>query len=270
LRFGPQFYRRDQDAYLTEFDAWNGQAHVGEASVWYLFSTQAAAEIKAFNPNSRIIIMLREPVEMLYSLYHQFRSDGNEQLPTFEQALAAQNDRRAGRRIARHAHFGQGLAYCDVVRYTEQVRRYIELFGRERVHVVVYDDFAEKTAAVYGGVLDFLGVDSTRIKNSFPVINGNHSVKSPLFRSIMSDPLVRGTAISMHAWLPRPVFAALQKIELRLQKWNFCPQKRPLLDPEIRMLLKREFATEVERLSELLGRDLTHWNKIQSLPADHN
>jgi hypothetical protein len=43
LRFGPQFFRRDLAAYLAEFDAWKGQRHAGEASVWYLFSTRAAA-----------------------------------------------------------------------------------------------------------------------------------------------------------------------------------------------------------------------------------
>ena len=90
LRFGPQFYRRDQEAYLAEFATRNGERRAGEASVWYLFSTQAAAEIHAFNPEARIIIMLREPAEMLYSLYYQFRFDGNEHLPTFEEALAAE------------------------------------------------------------------------------------------------------------------------------------------------------------------------------------
>ena len=46
LRFGNQFYRRNKDAYLAEFDTWNGQSLVGEASVWYLFSQTAAEEIK--------------------------------------------------------------------------------------------------------------------------------------------------------------------------------------------------------------------------------
>ena len=147
LRFGPQFYRRDQEAYLAEFAARNGERHAGEASVWYLFSTQAAAEIHAFNPEARIIIMLREPAEMLYSLYYQFRFDGNEHLPTFEEALAAEDERRAGRRITRQTYLAQGLVYRDTARYTEQVRRYFDVFGRERVHVIIYDDLAADVRA---------------------------------------------------------------------------------------------------------------------------
>ena len=168
LRFGPQFYRRDLEAYLAEFAARNGERRAGEASVWYLFSTQAAAEIHAFNPEARIIIMLREPAEMLYSLYYQFRFDGNEHLPTFEEALAAEDERRAGRRISRQAHFAQGLVYRDTARYTEQVRRYFDVFGRERVHVIIYDDLAADVRATYCRTLDFLGVDSTADRNRLP------------------------------------------------------------------------------------------------------
>ncbi len=264
LRFGPQFYRRDRDAYLSEFGAWNGQARAGEASVWYLFSKQAAAEIKAFNPDARIIIMLRDPAEMLCSLYHAFRSDGNEYLPTFREALAAEVDRRAGRQIGRHTYLSQGLVYHEAAGYAEQVRRYFDIFGRDQVHVVLFDEFAAQTATVYGRVLNFLGVDSTRIPKHFPVINGKvsaKSLKSQMFRNILSDPLVRGTAIGMRSWLPRPVFAALQKIETRLKNLNMRHVERPQLDPDLREQLHREFTPEVERLGELLGRDLTNWTR---------
>src|SRR5260370_5319469 len=156
LRFGPRFYRRDHEAYLAEFDAWDGEDRVGEASVWYLFSTSAAAEIKAFNPEASIIIMLREPAEMLHSLYRQFLYGGNEHLSSFAEALAAEDDRQAGRRISRQTYLAQALAYRQIARYTEQVRRYFDVFGRERVHIIVYDDFAADPAAAYRDTLEFL------------------------------------------------------------------------------------------------------------------
>jgi hypothetical protein len=260
LRFGPQFYRRNLQEYLAEFDARNGERRAGEASVWYLYSAQAAAEIHAFNPEARIIIMLREPVEMLYSLYSQFRFDGNEHLKTFEEALAAEEDRRAGRRIKRQTYLAQGLVYRDTARYTAQIRRYFEVFGRDRVHVVVYDDLVADVRATFCRTLDFLGVDSARIRTDFPTINGNKAVKHSALRGLLNDPLVRSTAVAVGRRLPRPVFAALHDLERRLWKLNSRSEKRPPLAPEVRAQLQREFAPEVERLSELLGRDLTHWS----------
>jgi hypothetical protein len=131
--------------------------------------------------------------------------------------------------------------------------------------VVIYDDFAAETDVVLKGVLDFLGVDSTRIGDSFRVVNGNKSAKSPLFQAILGDPLVRGTAIALRSWLPRPVFTALQKTESQLLKFNARPEKRPRLDPDLRASLKCQFQPEIERLSELLSRDLTHWTRDTAL-----
>ena len=267
LRFGPQIYRRSHRDYLQEFAGCNVQARAGEASVWYLYSAEAAAEIKAFNPRARIIIMLREPTEMMYSLYHQFRLDGNEHLPTFAAALAAEEDRLTGRQVTRHTYFPQGLSYRAVASYTEQVRRYLELFGRGQVHVVLYDEFAAKTAETYCRVLNFLGVDADRRAGTFPVINGSQTVKRQWLRTLMSDPLVRGTAIATRAWLPAPLFAAMQQIESQLMQLNIRPAKRAPMDGALRWQLQREFAPEVNRFEELLGRELPSWKASEPKEA---
>jgi Sulfotransferase domain len=260
LHFGPQLFRRNLDSYREAFSHWNGQTRTGEASVWYLYSRQAAAEIKAYSPNARIIILLREPVSMLYSLYHWFLYDGNEHLPTFEEALAAENDRSLGHRITRRTYFVQGLAYHAVATFSEQVRRYFDQFGRERVHVVIYDDLAADTVGTYQEVLDFLGV-SDDVNIPIGTVNSNMAVKSSRLRTFLNDPLVRGTAIAMRSWLPRPLFAAVQSVGITISELNKRPALRHPLDPETRHSLQREFAPEVERLSILLGRDLTHWSQ---------
>ena len=260
LRFGPQFFRRDCDAYRAEFAQWNGQTRTGEASVWYLFSKQAAAEIKAYNPDARIIILLREPISMLYSLYHYFLYDGNEHLPSFEEALAAEKDRSMGQRITRQTYFVQGLAYRAVVHFAEQVQRYFDLFGRERVHVIIYDDLAADTVGTYRATLSFLGVsDSVDI----PVrpINANVTVKSSFLRVALNDPLVRGTAIALRSWLPKPLFALIQNVGTGIIELNKRPAQRHPMDHGLKLALQKEFAPEVERLSALLKRDLTHWSK---------
>ncbi len=261
LHFEPKFYRRDLNAYMAEFKGRGGRRCAGDASVWYLLSKCAAEEIKAFNPDARIIVMLREPSEMLYSLYYQFRFDGNEHLPTFEEALASENDRRAGRKIGRQTYFPQGLVYREAARYTEQLKRYFEVFGRSRVHVIIYDDFAADVEACYRSTLEFLGLDSTRVEPDFKVVNGNKTVRNPAIRALLGDRLVQSTVVSLARKLPRPVFDFLHDTERRLWKMNERPVKRPELDPALRAELRREFAPEVERLSQLLGRDLSHWGQ---------
>jgi len=268
LHFGPQFqlYRRHPEEYFALFDGWDKQARGGEKSVWYLFSKTAAAEIKAFNPEARIIIMLREPTAMLYALYHVFLADGNEYLPTFKEALAAEDDRRAGRRLSRQTYLAQVLVYRETVRFYEQVKRYFDVFGRERVHVIIYDDFSTQTAEVFRKTLEFLGVDPGGSTSKFEVIggnvNGNESVRSSALRAFLNDRMLRQAAIDLRNWLPYGVFTAMRNTWVKLNELNYreSPTKRRPMDPELKLSLLREFAPEVERLSELLGRDLTHWS----------
>lgn len=260
LKFGTQFYRRDLAAYLEEFRAWNGQPRAGEASVWYLFSTSAAAEIKAFSPDARILIMLRDPVEMIHSLYCYFRFDGNEFLPTFAEALEAETDRRAGRRLGRRTYFPQGLAYRQTARYAEQVQRYLEAFGRERVRVVVYDDFAADTEAVCRQTLEFLELDPSRMETEFQIINSARRVRNPALQSVLGEPLVRSAVLAIRPWLPQAVFRALRSVEGRLLRFNARVEPRPPLEPRLRDQLRHELASETEALGRLLGRDLSAWN----------
>ncbi len=262
LHFGRRFYRRDLRAYLSEFSDGQDRPHGGEASVWYLLSKRAALEIKAYNPQARIIIMLREPGAMLYSLYHQFRYDGNEHLPTFAEALAAEHERHAGRRLSRQTYFPQGLVYREVARYADQVNRYFEVFGRDQVHVVIYDDFAADPAAAYRSVLAALGLETPAVTPLFKVINGgDKGVSHAWLRAVLNDPLLRPSAVALARRLPRSVFNALRAAEGRVQKFNSRTEKHAPLPPAIHAALKREFAPEIERLSELLGRDLTHWSR---------
>ena len=261
LQFSRRFYRRNQTEYLAEYSGWDGQQRSGEASVWYLFSKQAASEIHEFNANARIIIMLRNPVDMLYSLYHQFRFDGNEHLSTFEEALDAEQDRRDGRRIRRRTYFRQGLAYRDCARYCDQVRRYFEVFGRDQVLVINYDDFASAPHDTYKNALEFLGVDSDRSDRDFRVVNGNKVIRSRMLWSFLSDPYVRRIALMLRAWLPRPAVRLLYRTEARLWAINTRFAQRSALSPEVSTWLKRDFVEDVEGLSDLLGRDLTHWTR---------
>lgn len=261
LRFAPQFYRRDTPAYLAEFDAANGHKRAGEASVWYLFSEHAAAEMKSFNPDSQVVIMLRNPVEMIHSLYYQFRFDGNEQLASFEDAVMAEGDRRAGERLGRQHYFAQGLEYRKTALFSRQVERYFRVFGRDRVHVIIYDDFAANADAVFRQTLEFLGLTPAPIKCGAQVINGNKHVKNPVLRAALNDPAVRRAVLAARPWLPQFAFTALGKVEARLRKMNSVSATRQALAPDLRRQLDQEFAPEVERLSALLGRDLTGWSQ---------
>ncbi len=77
------------EEYLSLFEDSHGKI-CGEASVLYLVSEVAAQKIKDFNPNAKIIIMLREPVSLMYSLHSMKVANG--QMPVKDLKLAIEAD----------------------------------------------------------------------------------------------------------------------------------------------------------------------------------
>src|SRR5579871_465436 len=150
---------------LEEYTAWFEDAEpsqrVGEASVFYLWSQTAAAAIAAVQPDAKIVAILREPAEFLRSLHLQLIETYVETEHDFARALALEEERRHGRRVPRHTYWPKTLLYSEHVRYAEQLRRYHEQFGRDRVLVLVYEDFQSDNEATVRRVQRFLGVDDT-------------------------------------------------------------------------------------------------------------
>ncbi len=150
---------------LEEYRSWFAGAEpdqrVGEASALYLWSRTAAAAIAAVQPEAKIIALFREPASFLRSLHLQLIETYVETERNFERALELEEDRRAGRSIPRHTYWPSVLMYSEQVRYAEQLRRYHDAFGRDRVLMLVYEDFRADNEATVRRVQRFLGVDDT-------------------------------------------------------------------------------------------------------------
>lgn len=236
----------EEQLYLELFAKAGEQPRVGEASVWYLFSTRAAAEIHAYAPAAKIIAMVRNPVEMAYSLHSLYLRSGNEDLRDFEAALAAEPARRAGRDRPSGAYFPEGLVYTEVARHAEKVERYLDVFGRDNVHCVVFDDLVRDTPAVYRSVLEFLGVEPGFAAEL------DHRRAREVDRMLVLRQLVRTS---------REVRNRMQFDHLRLHQ----DAARPPLPAKLAARLRGLFADDVFRLGALLGRDLGAWTRGERL-----
>lgn len=241
--------------YLAGFVGKQEANWLGEASVHYLFSRRAAGEIKAFSPEARILIMLRDPVEYLYSLHHVALFTGQEDIRDFAAALQAAPLRRQGRTIPRRVQILDFLDYVETARFSEQVERYFDVFGRDRVKVTLLDELRADAAAVYWEVLSFLGVDRG-FTPEFAPVNACRRLRSPALRRISKG--LQGT-VARHLGAGSLPVRTCGRLLRSLDRWNLT-DPRPM-DPALRNQLAEQFAPEVRRLGALLGRDLSHWSR---------
>ncbi len=257
-------FMRNREQYLRLFDGARPDQLTGEGSTWYLYSRVAAASIKVANPLALIIIMLRDPVEMLYSLHGRRLYGGSEDINDFAEALAAEADRRAGKRIPPRARNVTALFYRDVGSYAEQVERYFQAFGRDRCHVIIFEDFIRDPEAAYRDTLAFLGVDAS-FRPEMKVVNAGAERRSWRLQQLLLSPAMIRVARFL---IPPRVRPAVGRLWDRI---NSRGQKRVPLDPDVAARLREELRPDVERLSALLGRDLsTVWSgrRTPSEPGD--
>jgi len=252
----PNRFRVNEKTYLTWFVG-RKEKRLGEASVMYLYSKMAAMEIKRFNPHANIIIMLRNPVDMLFSLHSHFLSDLNEDIEDFEEALKAAEDRKRGLRVPETAYLVDSLLYRDVAKFTEQVQRYLEVFNHKNVHIIIFDDFIVNTPEIYARALRFLGVNQG-FQPNFQLINPAKQLRSTTLQRFFIQPpgvlMHIGKVLSRVLWLSSFVKKTLFLL-------NVKHEKRSPIDQKLRRQLQAEFAPEVERLGKLLGLDLTYWSR---------
>lgn len=267
LYFGDDLTRRygrmSLDDYLRLFrDAKPGQ-RAGEASTWYLYSTSAAREIKEFAPEAQIMVILRNPVDVMYAQHNQLIYNVIEDIPSFEEALAAEPERRAGRRLPPGPINVENLFYRHSVRFAEQLERYFDVFGRERVHVMLTDDLARDGAAVIRAALEFLRVDPS-LAAPPPRANESRRVRSPLMQRLIFAPKL---LLPLAPFLRR--FPLVRAVRTRMLEMNSAAEPRAPMDPELRRQLLDEFAPEIERLGLLIGRDLSAWQRGERIaPAE--
>ncbi len=257
------FPRRSLETYLASFAGATDERYLIDASPMYLCSTRAASEIAEFSPDARAIAMLRNPIDMMYSLHGEAFFNGDEDIADFEEALEAEDDRRRGERIPPTCQGALwSLFYRDVARYADQLERFFDALGRERVHVIVYDDFAADPSATYRSALAFLGLEPDAASvPAFAVVNAHTSPRSRLVIRLLRNPppLLRtiGRGLVRNQGTRRA-------LGLQVQQLNAQRLRRQPLRPELRRTLQDELAGDIRRLESLLGRDLSAWTRDDS------
>lgn len=255
-------WRISWEAYAEWFAGHEAERYRIDRSVFYLYSERAAEEIHAHDPASRIIVMVRNPVDQMHSEHSEMLFQGEEDIADFADALAAEPERGRGRRIPRGCQHAFGLYYRELARYAGQLERYLAVFGRDQVHVVVHDDLERDPAGTYEAVLGFLGVDRGH-RPEFTVVNANKQLRSPALRRALRSASPR---LRRLARLVVPDAAARTRVRRALDGLNTSERARAPLDPALRAALADEFEPEVRRLEALLGRDLPGWHRTPRPP----
>ncbi len=267
----PHFFIRDdmpkmcsfnEEEYLSLFDEANeGHKVVMEASVWYLYGQSSVEKINEYNPESKLIIMLRRPDEMVYAMHNQNYITRNDDISDFKQAWSLNNERRSGNRLPKHCKDSKLLEYDKIANYYTQIARVYKSFSKEDVLIIMYEDFKSSPQNCYKKIQEFLDLEQFML-DEFEIINENKAIKSEIAANLINRPPKFMIEL---AKIFRKTFG-IKKIGIRdyFKSLNQRAQKRLPLSNELKIEVANSYKTEIQELEKLLKLNLSHWYEGES------
>ncbi len=237
-------YEKGLSWYQSFFQKCNQEKAIGEISPSYLVNPKAPQRIYEFNPNMRLITILRNPIERAYSNYCMSLC-GNLVSKNIAQELSPN--------AATNNFVSQGM-------YFKYVDEYIKLFGSQNVKVLIYEDLLKEPKSFVQQVYSFLNVDSdfepsnlykrTNQKKSLPKYEKIFYLLQS-FQEWLKINNIKGKAVINY--LRRSGYFNI------LHRLNQSNDDFPELSREIKQELADFYREDVNQISQLLGRDLSFW-----------
>jgi len=230
---------------------------VGEASMTYMYSDVALQRIREINPAARIILLVRNPADMVYSWHSHSLTTLNEDQADFEKAWALQGERSHGRQLPPRCLEPFFLQYRQLGMLGHYLQKIYAQFPAQSVKVIFHDDMKTDIRATYDDLVTFLGLPPYE-DASFRLMNVNKTIRNR-FIARLTDRNAGSRYTRKFQFFKKALGLEQFSIRTRLRKFNRVSTKRREMRPEFRRILLDEFKPDIRLLAELTGRNLDHW-----------
>ncbi len=237
----------DQASYTDLFKDATNQKAIGEVSPMYLYSKKAALTIKERMPQVKLIAILRQPTDRLYSRYLHLARESRTPTSSFEDVLDKQSIW-----WKRNDLIQEGF-------YHSHLNNYFELFPENQLHVVLYDDFRKNPQAVIKEIYQFIGVDTTYAPAMDTEFNVSGFVANEKIDSIIGQNSVVKSLITRISPALTKYLSGNKKIKSWVNQLRNKNLKRPPLSRGLKMQINEIYRSEIVRLQVLINKDLSHW-----------
>ena len=229
-----------ENDYLMLYEDAGTEKYRGDASPSYLPTGSAPSLISSKCENARILMILRDPVHRAYSHYAMDLAIGRTKL-SFTEAVSIEI---SGKKV------GSDFGYLSTGLYYDQVRNYLETFGINNVHIILYDNFIEDRKTVLDNLADFLQIDKFNIDAVSEQFNPGLIPRSILVNRFLHSLKVKDLIRKI---IPA---AALKYAKRFYYRQDDISDQVP--DSCIAKL-RNYFAVDIQRTSGLIDRNLESW-----------
>ncbi|MFT5924288.1 MAG: hypothetical protein ACI9LE_001287 [Paraglaciecola sp.] len=208
----------------------------GEITPDYMYLKDCIKEIHKNYPETKLIIILRNPIERSFSAFNLFKSHGRFKNMTFDEALKAEG------------------FLLEQSLYYKQLENVYQYFNKEQVLIKFYEDITDKPLEFYQTVCEFLQIDDRFKPNSLKIIKNSSALSSSQSKfnipavqkriedSVFKKPFQFFKSTKLANYIKRKVATNKNKIEIDSSSRNII-------------------VNDIKKLEKLLDISLTHWRE---------
>lgn len=215
----------------------------GEASVSYLWSPTAPQEIFNVNPNAKIIMVLRNPIDRAFSHYLMDLRVNFTKM-TFMEALKMDLE-------SPFKTWNANSKYIELGLYSAQIERYFTIFPKQNVKVILFDTLKKNTQLEMRNLFDFLSVDP----EFTPDYNKKYN-ESYLYKNEFVNAVTRNAKLSHFL---RSILN--ENIKNKIRNLITAKRKNPTITADERIYLSAFFKEDIAKTEKLLQINLSDWYK---------
>jgi len=241
---GKTNYTKGLEWYFEHFNHCLNKKIAGEITPIYLHSPEVPKRIRENFPEVKLIAILRNPIERLYSHYMYTKLKGFYELPSFEEVIEKEK------------------SFVEESSYFKHLQNYLKYFPREKILIMIYEDIEKNPKVFIKEVFKFLGVD-----DAFIPLSVNKNINSA------GAVVVRKKVLSLKDSFKKTpggrfIIQLIKKTPFYKKMVNSLATKTGTvkvdygkINPETRKRLFEFYKEDINGLEKFLGRDLVFWKE---------
>ena len=244
-------YEQGPKRYREFFSHCGEDKKIGEYSPSYIHSEKALQRIKEHYPDVKLIISFRDPVEKMFSEYRFNKVSGTGAMMQYDSFLQAVQDRASLIQRAKHG---------------DNLERVFKHFSKDQVFVGIYDDIKNNPKKFMQEVYSFLEVNNDFVSDS---ISQKHKVTgAKRFKSkAITNLIVKFSEFVKKNQILKDTLERVggRKIQSKILQLNKVSEDKhgkahtEELKKETESIVRTKFLNDIEKLEELIDRDLSNW-----------
>ncbi|WP_176223804.1 sulfotransferase family protein [Marivirga sericea] len=236
--------------YLNLFSSAGQQQLKGETSNTYMYHNTAAERIQHYNPEMKLIAILRQPAERLYSRFLHLARENELPTDNFLDCLDKESIWWWRNDLVKEGFYGQYL------------KKYYELFDHSQIKVFLFEDLKNHPEKLFKEVFQFLNIDSGFEPNLSVEYNQSGFIKNKKVDAIFGGKGIINR--TMKFILPKKIISSLKgniQVQKKIQSLRSKNLHKPKLKTELKQQITNEiYLEDIKELQKLIDRDLSHWH----------